>query len=270
MKTLITGGAGFIGKEVAKYLSDVKVFDLVNGGGSILDPYQLREAIKGCNRVIHLAAMLGVKKTDGNPLQCLNVNIQGTINVLDACLSERVDKIVFVSSSEVYGKQEHFPITEEAPLNPKSVYAVSKIAGEEYVKSYGIPYNIVRLFNVYGENQRQDFVIPRFMHMHPITVYGDGSQIRCFCHVSDAAKGIVRALTSPVTGEIFNIGNTEETSIRELAHLISNEVDYIPYEDSDRPEEREITKRIPSIDKARQMLDYAPFFTLKEGLCLKS
>jgi UDP-glucose 4-epimerase len=249
--------------------------------GTILDQYDLALAVKGCDYAIHLAALLGVQKTDNSRLETLHVNIQGTLNFIEACVKEGVKKIVFSSSSEVYGEQEKQPITEENPLNPKSVYAVSKIAGEEYLRAYAemypCQYNIVRLFNVYGEYQREEFVLPKFVRRvvnnEPPIIYGDGEQSRSFCYVADAARGIVDALLCETQGEVFNIGNNlEPISMKDLAYKLvrltgkSLQPEFIDYEESDRESSREIGKRIPSIEKAKQVLGYEPRYSLEYGL----
>lgn len=293
-KVLVTGGAGFIGKEVARELVrrnyEARVFDLVsvdiegadcNYTGSILDPYELSRAVRGCDYLIHLAAALGVQRTEINRLECLFINIQGTVNVLEACIKEKVKKIVFASSSEVYGEQKIQPITEDAPLNPKSNYAISKIVGEEYVKAYfetyGLKYNIVRLFNVYGENQRDDFVMIKFINKVlkniPPALYGKGDQVRTFCYVKDAARGIVDALLTPLEKEVFNIGSdVEAITIKDLAQKVvaiskkSLEPQFVPYHNTDRNLNRDIIVRTPSIKRARERLNYRPEISLDEGI----
>ena len=293
-KVLVTGAGGFIGTKVVQELWDrgceVYYFDVIDPKiegikrlnlGTILDQYDLALAVKGCDYAIHLAALLGVYKTDNSRLETLHVNIDGTLNFIEACVKEGVKKIVFSSSSEVYGDQEKFPITEENPLNPKSVYAVSKIAGEEYLKAYAemypFQYNIVRLFNVYGEYQREEFVLPKFVQWvvnnEPPVIYGDGEQNRSFCYVADAARGIVDALLGETQGEVFNIGNDREPiSIKDLAYKLirlsgkSLQPEFIDYEESDRESSREIGKRIPSIEKAKRVLGYEPRYSLEYGL----
>ena len=293
-KVLVTGAGGFIGTKVVQELwnrgCEVYYFDVIDPKiegikrlnlGTILDQYDLALAVKGCDYAIHLAALLGVYKTDNSRLETLHVNIDGTLNFIEACVKEGVKKIVFSSSSEVYGDQEKFPITEENPLNPKSVYAVSKIAGEEYLKAYAemypFQYNIVRLFNVYGEYQREEFVLPKFVQWvvnnEPPVIYGDGEQNRSFCYVADAARGIVDALLSETQGETFNIGNDREPiSIKDLAYKLirlsgkSLQPEFIEYEESDRESSREIGKRIPSIEKAKRILSYEPRYSLEYGL----
>jgi UDP-glucose 4-epimerase len=293
-KVLVTGAGGFIGTKVVQELwnrgCDVFYFDLIEPKiegikrlnlGTILDQYDLALAVKGCDYAIHLAALLGVQKTDNSRLETLHVNIDGTLNFIEACIKEGVKKILFCSSSEVYGDQEKLPITEENPLNPKSVYAVSKIAGEEYIRAYAemypIQYNIVRLFNVYGEYQREEFVLPKFVQWvvnnQPPIIYGDGKQSRSFCYVADAARGLVDALFCEIQGQVFNIGNDlEPISIKDLAykliHLSGKSIvpEFVDYEESDRESSREIEKRVPSIEKAKKILSYSPKYSLEFGL----
>jgi UDP-glucose 4-epimerase len=238
--------------------------------------------MEGCDYVIHLAAMLGVKRTEMKRLEALNVNILGTVNILEGCVKEKIKKIVFASSSEVYGDQTKTPISEEGPLNPKSIYAVTKLAGEEYVKAYkkryGLDYTIVRFFNAYGPRQVAEFVVPRFiknvLDNKPPRIYGDGDQIRSFCYVEDIANGIFLALINKkANSHIFNIGNDEEPiSIRDLAYKIISisqkdlQPEYIDIKKSDRSAEREILRRIPDISKAKRVLGYEPKFSLSEGI----
>ncbi len=293
-KVLVTGGGGFIGRAVVKALKDqcfsIKVFDLIKTDivgveesyiGTILDPHELARAVRGCDYVMHLAASLGVQHTELNRLECLHINIQGTINVLEASIKEGVKKIVFSSSSEVYGDQKETSISEDAPLNPKSNYAISKLAGEEYLraysKTYGLKYNICRLFNVYGENQREEFVLPIFLknafNRNALRIYGDGNQVRSFCYVSDAAKGLVSALLDGNPGEIYNIGNnTEPIAVKHLAKKIIDlsgfdvESKNVTYSNSDRDIKREIFNRVPDIRKAKNHFGYHPTVSLDEGI----
>tara|TARA_B100000029_G_scaffold492747_1_gene554422 strand:- start:9058 stop:9969 length:912 start_codon:yes stop_codon:yes gene_type:complete len=293
-KVLVTGGNGFIGSEVCKLLLEnnysVISFDLEknklkgvksNFNGSILDPIELAHAIKGCDYVIHLAASLGVANTEKNRLECLHINIQGTINLLEACVKQNIKKVIFASSSEIYGEQKIVPIKESAPLNPKSNYAITKLVGEEYMRAYfdthKLKYNICRFFNIYGPKQKKQFVTSIFINNiknnKDLTIYGNGKQIRSFCHVTDAAQGIVKSLKFKKSGEIFNIGNDEEPiSILNLAKKIikiSNKkikIKKINFSKSDRNEKREIYKRIPDITKAYKALNYRPQISLDQGL----
>lgn len=296
-KVLITGGAGFIGSEITKVCLarglHVRVFDLlpvrVPGAqevltGSILDPYEISLAARGCDYAIHAAAALGVHRTETNRLECLYINIQGTVNVLEAAVKEKVKKVLFTSSSEVYGDGNGTTlIHEESPLNPKSNYAITKLTGEEYLRAYqqyyGLDYSIVRFFSVYGANQVDQFVIPRFVNAvwqeQPPVIYGNGNQVRSFCHVEDAARGAVLALTggAETSTQIFNIGNdAEPISMLELARKTVQlsgkalEPELVGFEHSDRTSSREIYWRVPDIAKARRILGYKPNVSLADGL----
>ncbi|MEK6543691.1 MAG: NAD-dependent epimerase/dehydratase family protein [Elusimicrobiota bacterium] len=303
-KVLVTGGAGCIGIEVCKNLErrgipthlldvteqvartkhalpkSVRIFY-----GSILDTSTIREAIEGCDAVIHLAAMLGVKRTEVNKLRCLEINIEGTKNVIDCCIQHRVKKIVFASSSEVYGEPFENPVNEKTPTQGKTVYAVSKLAAEElckgYAQRYPLDYTILRYFNTYGQYQTAQFVLPKFilnaLNGRPPIIYGDGDQLRSFCYASDTADGTVRALLSDkASGEVFNIGNSQQKmSLKELANLVLE----VTHKDkritpvfkkgfigADRVATREINIRFCNISKAKEILGYEPKVDLVTGI----
>ena len=298
-KILVTGGAGFIGSAMVRYLlgknCTVRAIDVdrqisINPlpenvevvKGSILDVSEMTNAMEGCSYVIHMAAALGVKRTENERLGCLQANIQGTVNVLEACVRDNIEKIVFPSSSEVYGDSKEFPISEQNALNPKSIYATTKLAGEEYLKAYNqryaLNYSVARLFNVYGPRQNREFVVTRFienvLYNKPPVIYGDGQQIRSFCYIDDIAEGLYLALLNEkANGEIINLGNNSQpVTIEHLAKTIieimgeNRETRRIDIEDSDRTAKREIYKRIPDISKARKILGYKPKYSLEEGV----
>jgi UDP-glucose 4-epimerase len=300
-RILVTGGGGFIGSAMVRSLVkqglNVRAFDLPEQisrnpppkdaeiyKGSVLDTNDVTNAMHGCDYVIHLAAMLGVKRTEMKRLDTLNVNILGTINILEGCVKEKIKKILFASSSEVYGDQMKIPISEENPLYPKSVYAVTKLAGEEYMraykKRYGLEYSIVRFFNVYGPGQVAEFVMPRFIECaldnkpQPPKIYDKGDQIRSFCYVDDIVKGAFLVLINKkANSEIFNLGNDKEPiSIRDLAYKVISlaqkdlEPEYVAIDNSDRSAEREILRRIPDISKAKRVLGYEPEISLSAGI----
>jgi UDP-glucose 4-epimerase len=300
-KILVTGGMGFIGSSLVRQLVaysqehslnlEIRTMDIMRPEipavqclqGSVLDITDLSKAARDCDYIVHLAALLGVRNSETRRLDCLNINIMGTLNVLNAAIQDRVKKIVFASSSEVYGDQQIFPIKETNPVNPKSVYAVSKLAGEEYVRAYGlrygIKYSILRFFNVYGPGQVGEFVVPRFVmavqNGEPPAIYGDGQQKRAFCYVDDVANGIVKALFSDkANGETINLGNnTEVYSILEVAQKAIKasgrsglEPRFTPAADSDRTPEREVYERVPDISKAQQLLGFSPTSSLDTGL----
>lgn len=300
-RVLVTGGQGLIGRTTCEYLIcqnlEVRAFDLPthifvnkhqpiegveNWHGSILDRETLSFAMRGCDHVFHFAAFMGVEKTEGKPLDCLDINIIGTRNVLECCKKEGVRRVVFASSSEVYGDPLQMPMSEGDVPRPKSVYGVSKLAAEEYVKAYqreaGLAYTILRFFNVYGRGQTPEFVMSNFitaaLQNSSMKVYGDGEQIRCFCEVRDAVRGAYLALLSEkAENNTFNIGNDgEPISMKELAYkvlsLIGKKVEsiFVPLAESDRSQAREIYRRIPDISKARNLLGYEPQVSLTEGI----
>lgn len=292
---LTTGGYGFIGTAVAQALVDagheVHVMDKYDAPvencrhfhGSVLDQAAILEAMEGCDYVVHMAAVLGVSNSTLNALECLDVNILGTRNVLECAVKSKVKKVLFASSSEVYGEPKVIPIPETAIRAPVSEYGVSKCVGEEYCKAYaqrfGLPYSIVRLFNVYGERQRDDFVMSLFINAairgQPLNINGDGTQRRSFGHVEDAAAGMLKVLFSDkTTNDVFNIGNPNEPiSIRELARKVVHAagqpeslIRQTPVGSEDRAPERDIMERMPDISKARATVGFEPQISLDAGI----
>ena len=304
-KVLVTGGAGCIGMPVCEELlkNDVKVvlFDLyeqislvekhINNNveiyyGSILDDSSLRDAIRGCDAIIHLAAYLGVRRTEINSLRCLDININGTKKVLDAGIQAGIQKIVFASSSEVYGEPLKNPITETDLTQGKTVYAVSKLAGEEMIKAFAneyqnLNYSILRYFNTYGPYQIAQFVVPKFIRSvlagkSPV-IYGDGGQQRSYCYSTDTARATVEALLNDkANGQVLNVGNSDALiSLSELADLVINlcdkkgKVEAITrnsFEKTDRTFSREIITRYCDTEKIMNILGYYPEVSLKEGI----
>ena len=304
-KILITGGAGCIGLQICKQLvalkKNVVLFDLfeqintvkkeINDSveifyGSILDESSLREAIRGCDAVIHLAAYLGVRRTEVNSLRCLDININGTKKVLETAVKSGIKKIVFASSSEVYGEPVKNPIKETDITQGKTVYSVSKLAGEELVKAYNaefkhMDYTILRYFNTYGPNQIAQFVIPKFirnvMNNKSPVIYGNGRQERSYNFSEDTARGTIDALfSSKANSEIFNIGNSKSLiSLKDLGNLIikisgkENELKINVknnFNNADRNEGREIHQRFCSTEKAESILNYESKISLEEGI----
>ena len=309
MKVLVTGGAGNIGLSVVKILEKKNIqsviFDLseqikinqdfINGSvevipGSILDKSLISQALRGCTHVIHLAAVLGVKNTETNNLNCLEINIQGTENLLNAAISEKIEKFIFTSSSEVYGEPLELPISESSITQGKTLYAVSKLAGEEFVKGYAqrypfLNYSILRLFNSFGPYQVGQFVMQKFIQNaiqgKPLIINGDGEQKRGFCYVDDTAEGIVAALISErANSEIINIGNDNASnfvSIIELARMVLRMLNIeeegniifnkdFENEDTDRNSSREIYQRYPDVSKARSLLNFEPKVSLEDAI----
>ena len=296
MNILVIGNSGLIGNALVQKLIKKQIrlicFDISKPKysseilfikGSIEDLKILSKKTKNIkiDVVVHLAAFLGVKNTEKNKLECLNTNILGTINVLDFCVKKKVKKIIFSSSSEVYGEGGKNFLREDFFLKPKSIYGITKVVNEEYIKAYcskfKLNFNICRFFNIYGPNQRDEFVIPNFINKikknQIIEIYGSGNQIRCFCYVDDAVDILIKLIFSKIQNKTFNIGNNNEPiKIIDLAKLIYKlakkkirlkKVDFI---DSDRSSTREIYVRKPNISKAIKELNYSPKTKLIDGI----
>lgn len=305
----ITGGGGLIGLTLARNLVShgykVTLFDLAEQFtrrqaeidelalnrdvkiviGTIMDRWSVTLASQGCDAAVHLAAMLGVKRTEDNCLLCMDINFNGTENVLNACVQNKIDHFILASSSEVYGEPSINPVHEDVETKGKTVYAVSKMAAEELAKGYHqihpkLDYTIIRFFNTYGEGQVAQFVISRFVKrvlkgLNP-QVYGSGTQTRSFCHVSDAVEGVRQILESPVArNRVYNIGNSKEVyTLTDLAQnvidvLRHNEglkVEIIPFEESDRSSDREINVRCCDNSRAASELGFTPKVSVKEGI----
>tara|TARA_Y100000816_G_scaffold38742_1_gene24435 strand:- start:60 stop:1067 length:1008 start_codon:yes stop_codon:yes gene_type:complete len=305
-KILVTGGAGCIGvpvcNELVRRKKEVILYDLSEQikltrpylnkniklfSGSIMDKTSLRDAIKECDGVIHLAAHLGVQRTEKNKLRCLEINIEGTKNLLDLIANNKnIKKIVFASSSEVYGEPIKNPIEETDITQGKTLYAVSKLAGEELVKAYQYEYQsfnfcILRYFNTYGPFQVAQFVIPKFIfrvqrNLPPI-INGDGSQERSYNFSQDTARATVDALFSyKSNNKILNIGNSSEPiNLIDLANLIikkcGKENKIFPsmnknFSNTDRKDSREINYRYCDTSLAERILDYKVRTKLEKGI----
>ena len=291
MKVLITGGSGFIGSYLVKHLleqgHEVKVLDLrkpdiehkklefVNK--SVMD--ELAEDIHGCDIVYHFAAMLGVDNSDKRPLETMRINLEGSVNVFKSAVEANVKRMIYASSSEVYGEPRELPIGEDSVKGPVSAYGVSKLAAEIYAKAYnhefGTDIKIVRFFNVYGRGQSNNFVIPIFINKalenKPLKVFGEGSQTRCFTYVEDIAEGVFTVLEKGKTGEAYNIGNNQPTTILELAQTIKavtgskSEIIKAGFGKATRLKSREIEYRIPDISKMKA-LGWEPKTMVREGI----
>jgi len=291
MKIMITGGNGFIGHTLVRHLLnkgfqvrviDTKPIKYQNDNLEFIKKNvdeDLRIDMKDCDIVFHLAALLGVNTSDKYPLNTLKVNIDGTVNVFKCALDAGIKKVIYSSSSEVYGEAREIPLREDSPKAPVSVYGVSKLTAEMYAQAYtqeyGININPVRLFNVYGPGQGFDWVIPLFIryileNKAPI-VYGEGNQIRCFTFIEDVISGFETVMEKGKGSEAYNIANDRPTSMKELAELIINisgkEINpkISGFGKDTRTKEREIMKRIPSIEKLKK-LGWEPRVQIEEGV----
>jgi UDP-glucuronate decarboxylase len=291
MNILITGGAGFLGSHLAKilakkhliYIYDIKVLQNYKNvsyiKGNILNTKKIHNILikKKIDLLFHFAAELGVKQTEKNPNKVININLKGTTCILESVKNTKVKKIFFSSSSEVYGDNKNKIMSEKSYLNPKSIYGHTKIIGEEMIKTYSrlyqIKYNIFRFFNICGKEQRNDFVITKFIQLiknkKNINIYGSGSQIRSFCHVNDAVNGIMKIMLKGKNNEIYNIGNNiEPITIQNLAKKIikfsktKTKIVKTTFKESDRSESREVYFRIPDIKKIKKHTGFKPSIKL--------
>lgn len=298
-KILVTGGAGNIGSvTVEKLLKDptnfVVVADDLSTGSLTKIPFEsnehfvfIKSNVNKLNEisqimlahkfdyVFHFAAVVGVKRTQENPVSVLN-DIEGIKNILELSKNTAVKRVFFSSSSEVYGEPVTLPQHEHTtPLNSRVPYAVVKNVGESFCKSYyheyGLSYTIYRYFNTYGPNQSTDFVLPRFLEAalknKDITLYGDGSQTRTFTYVDDTIDASLACLfKNEVVNDVINIGNDVTISILDLAKRIiaitnsKSKIIHLP-----PLKEGDMTRRQPDNTKMRQLLN-RPLVTLEEGI----
>ena len=312
-KVFITGGAGLIGITLTKLLLEnnyfVTIFDLNAQlvkrekeifeikekytssfryiSGTIMDKYAITKNIKGSEVVFHLAAMLGVKRTEENKLQCMDINVSGTENILNACLQNDSTHFIFASSSEVYGEPIENPVSEQSITQGKTVYAISKLAAEELVKGYSqlnknFNFTIARFFNTYGEGQVAQFVLSKFVNNvlngKSPEVYGDGKQTRTYCNALDTSDALLSIIKNKISyGKVYNIGNmNEKYDLISAANLVVKTIapdskimpKFIHFEDSDRSESREIFHRTCNCELIMKDLNYKPKITLEEGIKL--
>ena len=294
---LVTGGAGFIGSHLVEALlgrgHQVVALDNLSTGrlsnldgvrdnpgfrfahGSVLDELAIDQAVQDCDVIVHLAAAVGVKLIVDQPLYSLTTNIQGAINVLGAAHRYRC-KVMVASSSEIYGKNNSGPLTEQSdrvlgsPAVSRWAYSTSKAVDEilayAYHRERQLPTTVVRLFNTVGPRQSPAYgmVIPRFVRQalagEPLTVYGDGDQTRCFCHVADVVDALLRLLEEPrAVGDVFNVGSSEEVSIDELARRVigrtasASAVVHLPYEVAYEVGFEDMTRRVPDVGKVQAL-----------------
>jgi UDP-glucose 4-epimerase len=310
MRILITGGAGFIGSHLAERHLDrgdeVYILDDLSTGSieniihikghsnltyhiDSLTNFQLAaELIDLCDIVYHLAAAVGVRLIVESPVKTIETNIRGTEIVLSLAAKKR-KRVLITSTSEVYGKRDRVPFHEDDDLimGPTSKgrwsYACSKAIDEflaiAYWKEKGVPSVIVRLFNTVGPRQtgRYGMVIPNFVRQalagEEITVFGDGTQSRCFTHVSDAVGALIGLAEHPrAVGEVYNVGSDQEVSIKDLAERIkhltgsSSRIVLVPYDEAYEEGFEDMMRRVPDISKVHDLIGYVPRVSLDEIL----
>ncbi|MCU0453817.1 MAG: SDR family oxidoreductase [Bacteroidetes bacterium] len=299
MKFLITGGAGFIGSNIVERLvqsgETVRVFDnFATGKRENLDPYlssieliegdlrsfhAVREAVDGMEVVIHLGALPSVPRSIKDPLTTNEVNVVGTLNVLDAGREAGVKRVVFASSSSVYGENHELPKHEGMVPEPVSPYAVSKLAGEKYCsvfsRVYGLSTVSLRYFNVFGPRQdptsQYSAVIPKFITAihrgESPTVYGDGKQSRDFTHVANVVDANLKAATADCpSGSVMNIACQERTSLLELIDRINAALGRSVSPIFAPQRMGEVRDSLASIEAAQRLIDYVPTVRFDEGL----
>lgn len=299
MRCLVTGGAGFIGSNIAHRLvkdgHEVRVLDDLSTGrapnldglhpyiefqeGDLRDPAAVAQAVSGREVILHLAALNSVPRSLANPVATHEANVSGTVNLLWAAHLAKVRRVVFASSSSVYGDHEEPRDREDLPYRPKAPYPVSKVAGELYcrtfTRNYGLETVVLRLFNVFGprQNPASEYaaVIPKFivalMRGEPITIFGDGSQGRDFTYVDNVVHAFLLAAEAPgVAGGAFNIACGRRKTLAELVYHLQRildvraKVEYQPLRAGDRlSSEAEIAA-------AREKLGYAVQVEFEEGL----
>jgi UDP-glucose 4-epimerase len=297
---LITGGAGFIGSHLTQALLDrgdrvialdnlstgrLQNLDAVGGHpnfrfvqGSVLDELVVDELVHQSEIVVHLAAAVGVKLIVDQPLRSLTTNIRGSEIVIEAAHRYR-SKILLASTSEIYGKNSGGPLHEEsdrilgsnhvARWAYSTAKSVDEILAYAYHKERGLPSIVVRLFNTVGPRQSPAYgmVIPRLVRQalagEPLTVYGDGTQTRCFCHVTDVVDALIRLLDHPdAIGEVFNVGSPEEISILALAEKIAartggrSSIELVPYEQAYETGFEDMQRRVPDTGRINRLVGW--------------
>ena len=302
MRALITGGAGFIGSHLADRLLDrgdqvVLLDDLSTGRlaniehltgspdaefvlGSVLNVDLVDHVVSRVDTVLHLAAAVGVNLIVEKPLESLMTNIRGTETVIEKA-HKYGKRVLVTSTSEIYGKNTSDSLSEDddrilgSPLKSRWSYseakAIDEILAYTYWREKGLETVIVRLFNTVGPRQTGSYgmVVPRFigqaLRNQPITVFGDGTQTRCFCHVSDVVGGLISLSEHPdAFGKVFNLGGSEEISMADLAERVINlvesesQLEFIPYDDAYEEGFEDMPRRVPNTNRANRLVGFEP------------
>jgi len=289
-KVIVTGGAGFIGSHIVDALIDagyeVHIIDNMSAGKEeninpkaifhkvdIRDKETLVSLFKDVKYVFHEAAMPRVQYSIENPIETHDINVNGLLNVLESCRLNNVKRLIFASSSSIYGEPDKLPTKEDMAINPMSPYAAHKYIGEVYLKLYSQIYGLEtvcpRYFNVYGPRLDPEgsypLVIGYFMKLlkqsKPLSITGDGEQTRDFVHVKDVARANLLAMKSDNVGkgEVINIGGGARYSINYIANLIGGQIEYVAPRIEPHDTEADISK-------ARELLSWEPSVSLEEGI----
>ena len=302
-RILVTGAGGFIGSHLVEALLEqgflvrafVRYTSHAGTGwlkeipsrwkshwepffGDIRDARLVGEAVRDCWGVYHLAALIGIPYSSIAPTSYINVNVEGTLNVLEAARASTMERVIITSTSEVYGTARFTPITEQHPLQPQSPYAASKIGADSlalsYHHSFGLPVTIVRPFNTYGPRQSSRAILPTIIHQalasDAIRV-GNRLPIRDLVHVKDTVAGFLAIGNSKkCIGQIINLASAVGVQVEELIHLVTAQVGrHLPIleeESRKRPESSEVHRLIGSAEKAAELVGWLPRISLDEGL----
>ena len=298
MKALVTGGGGFIGSNLARALlergDEVRVLDNFSTGnranlagldievieGELRSYERVHNAVRGMEVVFHLGALGSVPRSVQDPLTSSAVNIEGTLNVLLAARDEVIRRVVFSSSSSVYGPRRELPVGEDLPPDPISPYGVAKLAAERYCVSFSRVYEsfesvVVRYFNVFGQRQspfsQYAAVIPLFVTAidagEPITIYGDGEQRRDFTYVTNVVDGTIKAAEAAgASGRIFNVAASAPATVNDVAAAIGAVLGKPVQKTFEPPRVGDIRDSWADISAAREVLGWEPTVGLEEGL----
>jgi len=299
MRYIVTGGAGFIGSHIAEHLAsgghEVIIFDNLFTGkkenirhlakkrgvsfveGSVTDIQALKKVAKDADGIFHQGAIVSVPRSIKNPIATNEANVQGTLNVLVTARDSGIRKVVFASSSSVYGDTPVLPKQEDMKPLPISPYAVSKLSGEYYCRVfssvYSLPTVCLRYFNVFGPRQdpasEYAAVIPKFitkiLHDQPPVIYGDGEQSRDFTFVGDVVQANIRAMERDIEG-VFNIAYGEQHTLNELASAVMELTGKRIEPIHKAARQGDIRHSLADISAARSQLGYSPAFTFRSGL----
>jgi nucleoside-diphosphate-sugar epimerase len=297
---LITGGAGFIGSNIVKYLvgkeETVKVFDNLSTGNlknienflnlsnfsmikaDLTDEEEVKKAITGVDYILHQAAIPSVQRSIEHPVRSNDSNIKGTLNLLIAARDEKVKKLVYASSSSIYGAVKELPKREDMAIAPLSPYALTKYAGERYCQIfsniYGLPTICLRYFNVFGPGQNPDSeysaVIPKFIKLmlegeSPV-IFGDGEQSRDFTYVDNVVMANILAAHSDVSGEVINIACGERRTVNKLIESLNNILDKNIEPIYKESRLGDVKHSFADITKAKQLLGFEAQIKFNQGL----
>ena len=302
-RVLVTGADGFIGSHLVEQLVrqgyNVRAFVYYNSfnswgwldtlpkeiienveifAGDIRDPHGVRQAVEGCNAILHLAALIAIPYSYHSPDTYVDTNIKGTLNIVQAARDLGVQKIVHTSTSEVYGTAQYVPINESHPLQGQSPYSASKIGADQiamsFYTSFSTPVAIIRPFNTYGPRQSARAVIPTIITQiaegYRTIKLGSINPTRDFNYVADTVQGFLAMLDkAEVIGEVVNIGSNYEISIGDtasyIAELMNVQIDIVSEENRLRPEKSEVERLWADNTKAKNLLGWSPQYAGKDG-----